>query len=631
MQRALLLGLALLTSGCNKADASLTEFKNCDGFDRYMKKMAKRETAFNWNYHGGLVGGIGRNGGFAESDSLEAPTATQDEADGVSTGPIQYSETNVQEEGIDEDDLMKTDGTLLYAVAGGELVISTLFPLEEAAQLSTHDIDGAPTGLFLVGNHVYVLSNLYWNRPSPTSGAVTPWREVSGASLTVFDVTNPSEPQLTRQTYWTGSMRDARIVDGTMYVVTYEDLIVGEWEGTQVDALRAIKDAEPADYQTLRLDNRLIDGVWDVDEGPACNCEDTYASIKLGGTYITTVSAFDLSNATAPARASSVVGQADTIYASDRSLYVAYVDRPDTAFNGRNIPQDTVIHAFDVSENFAEYTATAYVEGAMTDQFAIKDKSGTLFVATTEMTELTSGLTALQEKSGTFEQVGFIGDLAPGETITAARFVGDIAYLVTWEVQLGDPLFTIDISDPQDLRLGGELAVTGWSDYLHPMGDNHLLALGMEQVGDNWDFDLSVSIFDVSDISDPRLQDRITLDAWNSESQNEHHAFNYFPPTQSLSIPSWRNEGSSVLEVIHADPTEELKSRGRIAPNFSGDSWCTNVRRSVIINETVWAVSDAGLVAADVYDPTDIQATISYAGIDPCASDEWGWGREEEW
>ena len=274
------------------------------------------------------------------------------------------------------------------------------------------------------------------------------------------------------------------------------------------------------------------------------------------------------------------------------------------------------------------------VVGVMPDQFALKEKNDVLFVATTDMQAMTSGLTSLKESGGSFTELDHIGGLAPEEALTAARFVGDMAYLVTWEMMWGDPLFTIDISDPKNMILGGELAVTGWSDYLHPLGDEHLLAVGMDEDSSGWH--LAVSLFDVSDFENPQLADRILLDAWSSEAQTEHHAFNYFSVTESLTLPSYASEGNTVLEVLQAN-AEGLEAIGRVtwpdALNDDENYQCTNIRRSVVMDDMVWAISNSGMVAAELDAPENILATIEYEDIDPCVDiyGGWGWNQWNEW
>ncbi len=374
------------------------------------------------------------------------------------------------------------------------------------------------------------------------------------------------------------------------------------------------------------MDNRLVGGAWQTVTGTSCGCEDTWASEAEGGTFVTSVLTLDLSDPMSDFEGSAVVGRADTVYASADNLYVAYSEWEDGLFRPGSVI-DSIIHKFDITGDEPAYRATAQIPGWLHDQFSLSEHQGVLRVATTDDSMgFTSGVYTLQEEEGEFVQLDYIDGLAPTEQIMSARFLGDMGYVVTFEVQLGDPLFTFDLSDPSNIQKMGELHIPGWSDYLHPMGEGHLLAVGME------DGQLQVSRFDVSDLADPQLSDRLFLDAWGSEAQWDHHAFNYFAPTQSLSMPSSSWDGAAVLEVVHAD-TEQLYSLGRVEQPLDlvpeGYEWCAGIRRSVVMDDFVWAVSSAGLTAAELDDPSNILATVPFEGIaDPCADGYyggWGW------
>jgi len=295
---------------------------------------------------------------------------------------------------------------------------------------------------------------------------------------------------------------------------------------------------------------------------------------------------------------------------------------------------DSVIHKFDISGGSAhpEYVSTAKIPGQMYSQFALSEKDDVLRVATTEVEDGWDSAAAVRTLSmtqGDATVLGSLTGLAQGESIFAVRFVGDIGYIVTYEQNWGDPLFTIDLRDPTSPRLAGELEVTGFSNYLHPMDDDHLLSVGQDQ-DDAGSWYLAVSLFDVSDLDSPALASRVLLDAWSSEAQSDHHAFNYFADAELLAIPSMTTADESVLELLHATP-DGLSSIGRVSQAAvladSGlEPWCVPVRRSVVMDDDVWAVSEAGLTAAAIADPSTTKAEVPFLGTDPCSDDyEYEW------
>ena len=140
MTRTLLAPLALLTLGCSgmDADPTLRTFEDCDQMERYMKDMALEEARYWWSFDF-------RGGGVMMANEMDLATAEDGES-----GASSYSTTNIQEQGVDEDDLMKTDGEMLYTLAGGYLVASRAWPIEDAAELGRVAIDGIPRGLYLL-------------------------------------------------------------------------------------------------------------------------------------------------------------------------------------------------------------------------------------------------------------------------------------------------------------------------------------------------------------------------------------------------------------------------------------------------------------------------------------------------
>jgi hypothetical protein len=351
---------------------------------------------------------------------------------------------------------------------------------------------------------------------------------------------------------------------------------------------------------------------------------------------VTQVSSLDLSDPEAAFVGTGVVGRADVVYVSPGALYLGYSEWDDGAFGSRDDHLDTVLHKFDISDETTRpaYVASGSIRGVLSDQFALSERDGVLRVATTvtdngdDLSGWSSSVWTLSpDQSGGFVTRDRASGLAPGEEIYAARFVGELGFLVTYEVQLGDPLFTIDLSDPDNIDVRGELHITGFSDYIHPMGEDHLLTVGMDDGGGAHDWGLAVSLFDVSDLDNPTLADRVVLDAWGSEAQSEHHAFTWSPENGTLAIPSWGQE-SGTLEVLSADPASGLEHLGTLTQDtVSGnlsDPWCATLRRSVMMEDVVWALGSAGATAAELVDPSVEVAAVPYAGVEAC-TDSSGW------
>ncbi len=618
-----LLALAVpLVPGCTALDPDpgLYRFSSCDEMTDYMAAMARQEVLWDYRWQPDFLVPGARYAEMQAGDDVNEDTG----------GASSHSETNVQEEGVDEADLVKTDGTWLYALAGGHLVVSRAWPYAEAAQVAQVRLDGASQGIYLYGGLVVAVGTV-WDVPAPRSGHdPSPETDQGRTLVTVVDVSDPTAPVVVRETYGVGTLVESRRVGNRLYVVTYQDIDVVKGASDARDAERRVRDADPRAWLPWRSDNVLSGGSWSSDDDTVCDCEDVWASEREGGSWLVTVQSMDLDDPTSTIAGESVVGEANTVYASPTAMYVAASEYAEGPFPSVDGTLQTVVHKFDLGSGDARpsYVATGKVLGVLDERFGLSEYQDVLRIATTEWEGTSSAVvTTLQESDGGFQVLDTLEGLGEGEEIYATRFVRDMGYVVTF-MQV-DPLFTIDLADPWDIRLGGELEVTGWSDYLHPMDDDHLLSVGMDESGgDGWR--LAVSLFDVSDISDPKLADRELLDAWGSESQYESHAFTYFADEDALAVPSWSIAGDTVLEVLDAR-VKGLSSKGQLRQDevlaAFGDRVidCAPIRRSVFMERITYALSSAGITIAALDDPTTPLKSVPYLGIDPCVD---GYGRE---
>jgi hypothetical protein len=337
----------------------------------------------------------------------------------------------------------------------------------------------------------------------------------------------------------------------------------------------------------------------------------------------------------------SILAEPGEIYASTSNLYVA--TRHWWWWPQPGQRDTTYLHKFDITNpDAAVYVASGTVEGHIVDQFSMDEAaSGHFRVVTTITTrvtdpanpqnwwgrlETTNRLSVLGENAGALDVVGRTPDLAPGETVQSSRIIGDKGFVVTYRQV--DPLFTFDLTDPTNPRKVGELKVPGFSTYLHPMDANHLLTIGTyvpDPTGGQTDWRaraLQLAIFDVSDLANPRqtfTQLVGTAYSW-SEAQHEHKAFNYFPAKKLLAIPfsdwSYGNSGQfywdrfvSDLRVYSVDPLTGFTPKGAVSlsdmyqvQQYSNwvYYWTPSVRRSVMADDFVYAISDAGLRVAHI-------------------------------
>ncbi len=496
---------------------------------------------------------------------------------------------------------------------------------------------------------VAVLSTLWNGQPQPVAGTEA---QLAGASastitkVTLVDVSDKSAPTVERETYLEGQLEDSRLVGDRLFVVTYVDLYASAIldAASKDEAMRIAKKSTLDDWMPRRADNIRAGGAWSSTEGPICDCTDVNISIRRSGTHMATISSFDVTDPSAPVDATSFLGRVSQVYANGRSLYLFSPEDRDGPWASFDDTVETIIHRFDIPQDGSKpvYDVSGKIPGWLLNQFSADEYDGKLRVATTDVSQEglgagRAGLYVLEPRAHELKLVGTIDPIVENESIFAVRFVGDHGYVVTF--QQIDPLFVIDLSDPRWPEVRGQLEVPGFSNYLHPMDDTHLLAIGAE--GGWGQGNVQVSIFDVSDDRNPALASRLTLpESASSDAQYDHHAFNYFAPHDALFVPVSTYDGTSEIRVVHAKVDENLEELGRVstaalrsAAGFSGSQYdyCVNQRRAVVIEDALYAVSGAGIIVTQVRDPASVLATVPFTGIDPCADVAYGRGMGTEW
>ncbi len=570
---------------------------------------------------------------------------------GLGSGPRDYSSTNVQEQGVDELDIVKTDGTHIYVATQGSLRVASSWPAETTSEIASLPIGLWSQGLFISRDRALTVALDEIDDPTH------PFRGRWFTRLQVVDVSDPSTPSIERTLEVDGWLVDARRIEGDVYLVVQTwfsepteiwtvlddpDLDLPElpddatWEDRLAAAeiargiLRPLVAAIIADLP----DSVLVPNVRDRVVGspnqnpvPLVECEDVLVDPNSPNLVFSSVVHLDLWADDPPGgalSASSIAAWTSTLYASGDTLYLVQPGWARTWQWNHQPELTTVIHAFDLDpdgEHPVSYAAVGEVPGFTYDQFALSEHGGYLRVATQDggwwPGDDGSRVTVLARAGGSLSEVGSLPGIAPGEQLYAVRFVGDVGYAVTFERI--DPLYTIDLSDPTAPRVAGELEVTGFSTYLHPVSGDQLLALGLEIDPDSNTVEgLAVSWFDVSDIGSPTLFDRLVFrgNGWSwSEALYDHHAITYHRDV--LSFPRYRwsppDNYESSLAVVDAVPGQPLLHLGDVRHDDLGPAGAWNqVRRSVVIEDWLYSISDAGIKVTPLRDPGNVVATVRF-------------------
>lgn len=606
-----------------------------------------------------------------EVDAAAGDASSMNNANGgrdTSSSPDDYTTTNVQEAGVDEVDIVKTDGNHIYLADHGDVVILKSWPAEETEELARVTIgqDSYSQGLFLHGDRLLAISAV-WDQ-------IDDQDYFNGTRITVIDISDRANPKIERRIDVEGWSNDARMIDGEVYIVSntglrlqqdYWDIVwtdddklpEPEWDADdeRQEELRA--EARPIvrkrvrryldghDVRELLPRQRLVDssGQGRKATTPMYACSDVYVPSVVAQAGMLNLTHVDLDDGGKPAiRSTGVMANGWQVYASQDNLYVAMTSRW-WWWGWGNQENETHIHKFGLEgpKGRPEYVASGKVEGWLLNQFSMSEYEGHLRVATTD-NEFTwnqatqeqdieggNHLTVLKQDGPKLVETGAVRNLAPGEQVYAARMIGDRGYVVTFRQT--DPLFTFDLSDPTNPKLEGELKVNGFSSYIHPMGDDHLLTIGQDADDDGRVTGVHLQIFDVSDMKNPTRthQEKISTGSWSSwsEAMWDHHAFTYHQEKGILAVPvniyDWQDqngENFSGLLVYRANENG-FTELGRVnhgdlvkqywcgtgqtdCPEYT-NSWWTSVRRSIFMDDYLFSISDVGVKVNDLTDPSN--------------------------
>jgi uncharacterized secreted protein with C-terminal beta-propeller domain len=338
---------------------------------------------------------------------------------------------------------------------------------------------------------------------------------------------------------------------------------------------------------------------------PLVQCRHVRRAAAFSGLGLLTVLTVDLGKGLEPVDSLAVMTDGRIVYASPESLYVAteqWADRPspDQPTQARD-GVSTEIHKFDISSpTRTQYRGSGRVSGYLLSQWSLSEHRGVLRVVSTESPawwgagrETESFLTTLRGRDGALVQAGRIGGLGKGERVYAVRFAGDVGYVVTFR-QI-DPLFTIDLAVPERPRVLGELKISGYSAYLHPIGGDLLLGIGQDASEEGRPLGTQLSLFDVSDLRRPTRLHRESLGPGWSEAESDHHAFLYWPRTGLVVVPfEQRAVGYRVGRARGIDPV------GRIEHEAGRLPFTPAIRRSLVVRNAVLTVSDAGVESSSL-------------------------------
>ncbi|WP_151525573.1 beta-propeller domain-containing protein [Serinicoccus kebangsaanensis] len=636
---ASLVAVPLALGACTPADivsppsagaAELTDFGSCDELLDYFKEHAL-ERVGPWGF--GAGSGWAMADDMAEEDSAAGAADGATAASGSGEAGTDFSGTNNQEEGVEEPDIIQTDGEIVVTARDGELVVVDVATSSRIGSLRLPGRDrGSEAELLLdrENDRVLVLTR-EWSGgisplPSPSGLSAYPAFEASRTVVTLVDISDPSSPTAGGTLRLEGDYRSARMHDGTARVVMVtpppglafvqprNGSLVAEDEAEQEN--REIISASTLDDWLPHL--QTIQGTRSEGTDLAVPCEDIARPPEFSGLSTMSVLTFDLDDSGAQldlTSAAGVVASGSTVYASTDRLVVAtspweawaLFDGADAAVLPRGgTAQSTALHTFDLTDpSSTAYLASGSVDGRLLNQFSLDEQDGVIRVATTTdrqgSTPSSSSLVVLAEEGRRLVEQGRVDGLGETEQIYSVRYLSpDTAAVVTFRQT--DPLYLVDTSDPTAPEVTGELKIPGYSAYLHPIGEDLLLGVGQDATDEGRTTGLQVSLFDISDPAAPTQVAKQTWKDHYSDVEYDHRAFTWWPQTGQLFLPSnawtekseWSGVVSARVEGTSLSQGPRLQLGGSSA---SGWDWA---RRTLVIGDQLWVLGESSLHVTDL-------------------------------
>ena len=572
--------------------------------------------------------GIGSYGYGYGGEFAMAADGDDSGSDAGSAGAPEHSSTNVQEEGVDEADLVKTDGRIIVTTITGTVQVVDVATEEVISTVRLPGQAGSSAGELLLHGSTLVVLSQEWSRYVPVHEEHRLAFESTRTIVTTVDLSDPAEPRVLGSARFEGTYQSARMIGDTVRMVMVSEPPSVEQTGPRDGRLSSEQEAEEAN-RALIQETEIDDWIPHVQllgaDGKVTSterllgCDEISRPRDPAGLSTMSVLSFDIGSGTpAPTSGAGLVASGSTVYASTDRLIVA-TNRwdqwrwtgPDLAAWDADSSSQTDLHSFDISDPDATtYLASGSVDGYLLSQWALDEQDGVIRVATTtdprsSAEDSESSLIMMREDGDTLTETGRVDGLGLTETVRAVRYLSpDVAAVVTFRQT--DPLYLIDTSDPTRPQVAGELKIPGYSAYLHPIDEHTLLGVGQDADVDSGATEgLQVSRFDISDLANPRQTEVLTWGNGYTPVEWDHRAFTAWPATEQVFVPMMRwaeteDESFSGVVVLGTAGTSLTKDGMIEGRPESQEYWGDAPQRTIVIGEDLWTLDYQGLARFDL-------------------------------
>ena len=522
-----------------------------------------------------------------------------------------YSKTNTQVQGVDEADIVKTDGTYIYYLTNEKLTIINTENASQMKEMSTIKFDETftPEEIFLNNDKIIVIGKRYeYDKTERKIGIdedylYPNYMDKTYTSAKLYNVKDKINPTLERTVEVEGDYLTARMIGSNVYIASnkymYYAYICNTYKSTELNE---------DDFKPHYLDTATSN------ETKSINFDCIYYIPEFEDTNYLNIVAFNITN-NQEANVESYLGAGEEIYASKENLYVT---KTKYDYEGKNKTSITTeIYKFNLNNANCTFAKAGDVPGSVLNQFSMDECNGYFRIATTDSTSWnsesnTNNLYVLNEN---LETIGKIEGLAKGERIYSVRFMGNRAYMVTFVET--DPLFVIDLSNPTTPTVLGELKIPGYSKYLHPYDETHLIGIGEDTEVVNYGYGdrvvtngMKMAMFDVTDPNNPQelYNVKIGEKGTYSELLYNHKALLFSKEKNIIAFPISITENDykvtfqgAIVYGVSLEKGFELKTKiSNSATDYDRYYSRNRVERIIYIKDTLFTLSNGLIKAVDL-------------------------------
>lgn len=522
-----------------------------------------------------------------------------------------YSKTNTQVQGVDEADIVKTDGTYIYYLTNEKLTIINTENASQMKEMSTIKFDETftPEEIFLNNDKIIVIGKRYeYDKTERKIGIdedflYPNYMDKTYTSAKLYNVKDKINPTLERTVEVEGDYLTARMIGSNVYIASnkyiYYAYICNTYKSTELNE---------DDFKPHYLDTATSN------ETKSINFDCIYYIPEFEDTNYLNIVAFNITN-NQEANVESYLGAGEEIYASKENLYVTKTKYDYERKNKTSIT--TEIYKFNLNNANCTFAKAGDVPGSVLNQFSMDECNGYFRIATTDSTSWnsesnTNNLYVLNEN---LETIGKIEGLAKGERIYSVRFMGNRAYMVTFVET--DPLFVIDLSNPTTPTVLGELKIPGYSKYLHPYDETHLIGIGEDTEVVNYGYGdrvvtngMKMAMFDVTDPNNPQelYNVKIGEKGTYSELLYNHKALLFSKEKNIIAFPISITDNDykvtfqgAIVYGVSLEKGFELKTKiSNSATDYDRYYSRNRVERIIYIKDTLFTLSNGLIKAVDL-------------------------------